>query len=267
MRIPAFVCAAFILAASVQANIIPLDGTSTINISGHVAILQNHGGATDSYAQTQTVAGVHSLYQNSLSDSATATAIPQPGWVYFLPLEYNASSQATQTATVGQDLIHLTGNLRAQSGAHAQVGTMTASASSLFDLTFKIDEAEVFALTLESSLAHFPFHFGTLPPPAFSLTTIDGTPIAGVSDLIRTGGSASATWSLNGLFLLGPGDYRLQYSAATAGLAWDPLGESSTVSYDVRLAAVPDAASTVALLSAAMLPLALVHRRRGHRAG
>lgn len=235
-----------------RANLVPLSGGAEVSASGAVAIYPNHGGATDSYAFSQTALAPFETFQGDVAGVATATAQPIPGWVYYLPLEYRVESRSIQTTTVAWNGISIAGSLYAGSGAHAQVGTLSASAVSVFDVTFRLDQTMNYTLGLSSSSFHSHLSpGGLLADPVFSLTAVGGGFGLGTSDVVRTNyGSQSASWAFNGNGVLSPGDYRLIYNLSTGSLFGDPLGESSSSTFNLHLNMVstPDAGATAGLV-------------------
>ena len=243
--------------APLLGTIIPLSQTALTRVSGSVSVIPSHGGYTDSYAEIRDEAWSGASYSANLSGTASATADPQPGWVYYLPLNYVASSSAQQTAVVSSNGIELTGNAVAQSGAHAQVGFLSASGRVFSEMTFRVTEAEVFSLSVASSYAHFHPLGPITASPDFSLRALDGSLLLTTADLTASGGFFRS-WNTQQSLLLAPGDYRLAYGIQTMGLTSDPLGDGSSASMQIRLTAVPDDGGAVTLLGLGLGALVLL---------
>lgn len=259
MRTAFYLTAVLLTAAPCLATLIPLSGGASVGASGSITINALHGGGGDSFNHTESSAIPFGAFHGAVGDSIQRTVEPLPGWFYFLPLDYKASSNARQDALVRADGISIDGSLRAASWPHAQAGWVGAHARSVFDVTFRIDELMSYDLELRAIMPQR--NFFQVIPPVFSLQSLDGTFALDMTDVRRMG---LFEWGLDGTGLLAPGDYRLVYNL-DAGAYSDPTGDFGYATFGLQLnvSRVPEIAESAVLLSLGVAALAVVRRRRG----
>ena len=224
------------IAGAAHADIIPLTAFRSVDISGRAS------GDTYSASSSSIALGT---FAQTLSDSADGSD-PEGSL-------YHADSRATQTSLITPDQISLSSELFAFSSIvwsyPATLGRDASStASTIFDLTFRVQSLQAYTLNWSGSAPQTP---GFFPILEFDLINSSGQTIASMSSIFR---------EVSGF--LAPDDYRLRFNSIVIAVK-DPLGNLKTTDFDMnmRVASVPETGSTLALMAIALGAVLVFHPR------
>jgi hypothetical protein len=264
----AFALAATILIGDATAQIIPVSGNALVSVAGQATVPTIYGGQTDSYSTVHSTPVPYAQFTNAVSGDAFAEITILPPFELLLGTTLHATSNASLTSAITANAITVNSSVAASADAYSQVGTRGASARSLVDITFRLDEAASFSFsgsaTHSQNSAYMPSVFTT------SLTTSGGSEVFQFTHADNGLISPSVyhidlAAPLTGI--LSPGIYQFKMDLnAVAGP--DPLGDSGSgsTSFTLRMTSVPEGGTTAVLVLSA-LPALFMIRRTARRIG
>jgi hypothetical protein len=241
-----YVLITVLFAGSAHANIIPLSDFRSVSVSGVAGIV----GGGDSYSQEQTPSGPFNKFNGNVAGSADWSDPAPTSW-YGLMGSYHADSSANQSSTITADQISVDANLWGSTRVSlvGPYGPASSFASSIFEVSFGV------LTPLEYQLDEFhTAGFHDLPPPSFDFYL--GSATAGT---ILANSNLAASSHSSGVLL--PDVYTLRFNANLSTVP-DPLGDFKFASYslNLRVASVPDNASSAVLLLISLVVLIGTHQ-------
>ena len=241
-----------------HALIVPVSSNAVISASGGASVAAAYGGQAESYSITRSHSNFSSLTDGVSGSAQVEAQNLDDGQALIFGTTLQARSSASQSAQVGTNAISVSSTVTANTPRHPQVGSVSSTARSFAELTFRIDQLSTFELSGSGSYGT-EWWFDAKTYRA-SLTSSNGSQLFQVQERETDSFYFSLAPPITGL--MEPGTYTLRTDLIFNAGPFPPgEGHSGNISLLLRVATVPDVGSTALPLGLAVLGLIAVRLR------